>query len=63
MRHVGPGLAWREPQPFQAKLPVEPMPPADRTKAQTRWRRKIVSSKNDSCGYRLDANSQKMSIS
>jgi hypothetical protein len=63
MRRVGPGLAWRERQPFQAKLPVEPMLAAVRTGSRTRWRRKIVSSKNDSCGYRLDANSQKMSIS
>jgi hypothetical protein len=64
MRHVGPGLAWREPQPFQAKLPVEPMPAADRTGLKTRPRQEeIVSSKSFACGYRLGAISRKVGLS
>jgi hypothetical protein len=64
MRHVGPGLAWRERQPFQAKLPVEPMPAADRTGLKTRPRQEeIVSSKSFACGYRLGAISRKVGLS
>jgi len=75
MRHVGPGLAGREWQPFQVKLPVGPMPGADRTGLKTRPRQEKRQEKRQAkhqekivplrfaCGYRLGANSLKMSIS
>jgi hypothetical protein len=58
MRHVGPGPASPEWRPFQAKLPVEPMPTADRTAAPAKWRQEkrqeeIVPLKSFACGYRL----------
>jgi len=71
MRRVGPGLAWRERQPFQAKLPVEPMPAADRTglktgprqeKRQAKHQEKIVRLRF-ACGYRLGADSRDGALS
>jgi len=70
MRHVGPGLASREWQPFQAKLPVEPMPAAVRTRLKTRPRQEKRQEKHQAkhrekfvplrfaCGYRLAADSR-----
>ena len=72
---MGPGLASREWQPFPAKLPVEPMQGAVRTQAQASQRQEKRQAKRQAkhqekivplrfaCGYRLDANSLKMSIS
>jgi hypothetical protein len=67
---VGPGLASREWQPFQAKLPVEPMPAADRTGLKTRPHQEKRQEKRQAkhqekivllrfaCGYRLGADSR-----
>jgi hypothetical protein len=75
MRHVGPGLAWRERQPFQAKLPVEPMPAAVRTQAQASQRQEKRQAKRQAkhqekivplrfaCGYRLGADSRDGALS
>jgi hypothetical protein len=68
---VGPGLASREWQPFQAKLPVEPMPPAARTTAPAKWRQAKGQEKRRekivplmfACGYRLGADSQVVGLS
>jgi hypothetical protein len=79
MRHVGPGLAWRERQPFQAKLPVEPMPAAVRTQAQASQRQENRQEKRQAkrqakhrekivplrfaCGYRLGTDSRDGALS
>jgi hypothetical protein len=75
MRHVGPGLAWRERQPFQAKLPVEPMPAAVRTQAQASQRQEKRQEKRQAkhrekivplrfaCGYRLGTDSRDGALS
>jgi hypothetical protein len=68
---VGPGLASREWQPFQAKLPVEPMPPVARTAAPPKWRQEKRQGKRwekivplmFACGYRLGADSQVVGLS
>jgi hypothetical protein len=54
---VGQGLAWREWQPFQVKLPVAPMPGAVRTEApasrrEEKHQEKIVPLMF-ACGYLL----------
>jgi hypothetical protein len=75
MRHVGPGLASRERQPLQAKLPVEPMQGAVRTQAQAGQRQEKRQEKRQAkhqekivplrfaCGYRLGADSQDAALS
>jgi len=75
MRRVGPGLASREWQPFQAKLPVEPMPAAVRTGLKTRPRQEKRQEKRQAkhqekivplrfaCGYRLGADSRAGALS
>jgi hypothetical protein len=75
MRHVGPGLAWREWQPFRAKRPVEPMPGAVRTEAQASQRQEKRRAKRQAkhrekmvplgfaCGYRLGADSRDGALS
>jgi hypothetical protein len=71
MRHVGPGLASREWQPFPAKLPVEPMQGAVRTQAQASQRQEKRQAKHQekivplrfACGYRLGADSRDGALS
>jgi hypothetical protein len=68
---VGPGLASREWQPFQVKLPAEPMPAAARTAAPGKWRQEQRQEKRQekivplmfACGYRLGADSQVVGLS
>jgi hypothetical protein len=68
---VGPGLAGGLWQPFQGKLPVEPMLGAVRTAAPTRWRQEKRQEKRwekivplmFACGYRLGADSQVVGLS
>jgi hypothetical protein len=72
---VGPGQAWREWQPLQAKLPVELMPGAARTAVPAKWCQEKGQEKRwekrwekivplmFACGYRLGADSQVVGLS